>query len=143
MIAPLRGSAASVMRASNRSSIGRESSLAMSSRRFRRPANFLARRCLRRLFSIALFFAIKGLQFSASELWGSLPEREVELTEQGLGFRIGAGCRADRDVEPKHCSALGGVDFGGNAVLLHAERIIAATVEGLRIEAAEVANARQ
>src|SRR5271166_2325888 len=143
MIAPLRGSAASLMRASNRSSIGRCWSLATSSRRFRRPANFLAIRCLRRLFSIALFFAIKGLQFSASELWGSLPEREVERTQQGLRFRVGLGRRADHDVEPKHGFGLVVVDFGKNDVLLDAERIVAAPVERLRIEAAEIAHARQ
>src|SRR5271154_4362770 len=134
MIAPLRGSAASLRRASKRSSIGRLSSLAMSSSRFRRGANFLARRCLRRLFSIALFFAIKGLQFSASEPSSSLPEREVKFTQQGLRFLVGPGCRADDDVEPKHGFGLVIVDLGENDVLLDAERIVAAPVERLRIE---------
>src|SRR5271166_5258274 len=142
MIAPLRGSAASLRRASKRSSIGRASSLAMASRRWRRPANFLARRCLRRLFSIALFFAINGLQFSASEP-GSLPEWEVERTQQGPRFRVALGRRADHDVEPKHGFGLVVVDLVENDVLLDAERVIAAPVERLRVEAAEVAHPRQ
>src|SRR6204780_4709244 len=98
MIAPLRGSAARRMRASKRSSIGRAWSLARSSRRLRRAANFFARRCLRRLFSIALFFAIYRLHFPRLSV-SSLPEGEVESPQQGLRFRVGLGGRADHDIE--------------------------------------------
>src|SRR5580693_9062379 len=144
MIAPLRGSAARRMRASKRSSIGRAWSLARSSRRLRRAANFFTRRCLRRLFSIALFFAIHRLRFPRlSAKPGSLPEGEVKRLQQGLRFRVGLRCRADHDVETQLGLGLVVVDFGKNDVLLDAKRIIAPSVERLWIEAAEIAHARQ
>src|SRR5579871_4974933 len=127
---PLRGSSASLRRASKRSSIGLDSSLATSSRRCRRAANFFTSRRFRSLFSTALFFAINGLQFSASELLRSLPEREVERTQQGARFRVGPGRRADDDVEAQHGLGLVVVDLGENDVFLDAQGIVAATVEG-------------
>src|SRR6478672_2561606 len=112
MIAPFRGSAASRIRALKRSSIGRAWSLATSSRRLRRAANFFTSRCLRRLFSIALFFAIHRLHFPRlSAKLGSLPEGKVERPQQGLGFRVGLGGRADHDVETQLGLGLVVVDF--------------------------------
>src|SRR5436305_204209 len=136
--APLRGSSASLSRASNRCSIEFASLLATSSRRLRRAANFLTILCLRRLFSIALFFAIKGLRFSAFEprvlVWrspGSLPEREVEGAQQSARLVVCLGRSADHDVKTQHRFRLVVVDFGENDVLFHAERVIAAAVETL------------
>src|SRR5271170_6766547 len=144
MIAPLRGSAASRMRASKRSSIGRAWSLATSSRRFRRAANFFTRRCLRRLFSIALFFAIHRLHFPRlSAKQGSLPEGEIERPQQGLRFCVGLGCRADHDIETQLGLGLVVVDLRKNDMFLDPERIIPAPVERLRIEAAEIPDARE
>src|ERR1700758_4613298 len=128
MIAPLRGSAARRMRAPNRSSIGRAWSFATSSRRLRRAANFFTRRCLRRLFSIALFFAIHRLHFPRlSAKRGSLPEGEVKRAQQGLSFGIGLCGRANHDVETELSLSLVVVDLGENDVLLDPERVVAAS----------------
>src|SRR5436305_12794532 len=102
MRAPLRGSSASLSRASKRTSIEFASVLAISSRRARRAANFLTMRCFRRLFSIALFFAIKGLRWSAFESENSLPEREVEGGQQRARLVVGLRGRADHDVHSQH-----------------------------------------
>src|SRR5574337_1862998 len=137
---PLRGKAASLMRASNRSSIGRPSSFATSSRRLRRPANFFTRRCLRKLFSTALFFATQASNFPRLSISNSLPEREVERAQQGPRFRVCPCRRADHDIKSKHGFGLVVVDLGKKDVLLNAKRVVAAAVERLRIEPAEVAH---
>src|ERR1051326_1769178 len=57
--APLRGSAASLREAANRSSIGFVLSIAIAFRRERLPANFFAILRRRLFFSIELVFAIR------------------------------------------------------------------------------------
>src|SRR5580704_5932636 len=73
----------------------------------------------------------------------SLPEREVERRQQGARFLVGVRRGADGDVHAPDLRRLVVVDLGENDVLLEAERIIAAAVEALGIEAAEIAHPRQ
>src|SRR4030095_11999230 len=72
----------------------------------------------------------------------SLPEREIECGQQGTRLVVGLGRGADRDVHAAGFRNLVEIDFGENDVLLEAERVVAAAVEALRIEATEVAHAR-
>src|SRR5215471_2226208 len=143
---PLRGSAASLSEAANRSSIGRVLSPTIAFNRARRPEYFLDSLRLRLFFSIELVFAIRFSWVSASEVGyrtASLPEREVESRQQRACLLIGTRGRADGYVEAPHIGDLVVVDFRKHDVLPDAERIIAAPVEALRIQAAEVANTRQ
>src|SRR6202041_2842768 len=73
----------------------------------------------------------------------SLPEREIECGQQCPSFVVESSGGAYRDVHAPRLARFVEVDFGENDVLLDAERIIAAAIEALRIEAAEVAHARQ
>src|SRR5579872_976409 len=140
----LRGNWLSLRRASNRSSIDSVSLLAIASRRLRRPAYCFASFARRLFFSIELFFAISVQpRSSAFELIDSLPEWKVEGAQESARLRVGPGRRAHDDVHAKHRFRLIVVDLREDDVLLDAESIISAPVEGLRIEAAEVAHARQ
>src|ERR1700756_3535762 len=111
----------------------------------RRGAAFLAIRLRRLFFSIELFFAMLGSWVSAFErlVSVSLPEREIECGQQGSRLVVGARRGADRDVHAPRLPHLVEVDFGENDVLLDAERVVAAAIETLRVEAAEVAHAWQ
>src|SRR6266436_8768373 len=141
---PLRGSAASLTAASNRSSSGLFLSPAIALSRDRLPAYFLASLRRRLFFSIELVFAILVSFASASEdVPPSLPEREIECRQQRASLVIGARRRAYGDVHAPDLRRLVIVDLGENDVLLEAERKVAAAVEALRVEAAEVAHARQ
>src|SRR4029450_7516747 len=71
----------------------------------------------------------------------SLPEREIECGQQGTRLVVGTRRGANRDVHAARFRNLVEIDFGENDVLLEAERIIAAAIEALRVEAAEVAHA--
>src|SRR5258707_1114913 len=139
----LRGSSASLSAAANRSSIGLFLSRAIALSRARRPEYFLV--SLRRLpfFSIELFFAINISWLSASEGSPSLPEREVECTQERARLVVGFRAGADRDVHPPDIGRLVVVDLGKDDVLLDAERVIAAAVEALRRQPAKIAHARQ
>src|SRR5260370_39715354 len=96
------------------------------------------------LFSIELFFAMSLCSpASAFEAPASLPEREVERPQKRARLVIGLGRGANHHVEPPDLIDLVVVDLGEDDVLLDAEREIAAPVEALGIEAAEVAGARQ
>ncbi len=56
---------------------------------------------------------------------------------------VGLRRRVDDDVHAPHGFGLVVVDFDEDDVLLQAHRVIAAAVEALRVQAAEVAHARQ
>src|SRR5262245_1182928 len=143
----LRGISASFSEAAKRSSIGLVLSIAIALSRERRPENFLASLRRRLFFSIELFFAIKVSWVSAFEAWfeilASLPEREVECGQQRARLVVGLGGRANRDVHAPDIRRLVVVDLRENDVLLDADGVVAAAVEALRIEAAEVTHARQ
>src|SRR5580704_2120500 len=141
---PLRGSAASLMVASKRSSSGLFLSREIALSRARLPANFLVSLRRRLFFSIELVFAILVSWVSAFEdLPSSLPEREVEGRQQGARLVVGARRGAYGDVHAPDLGCLVVVDLGENDVLLEAERVVAAAVEALRVEAAEVPHTRQ
>src|ERR1700758_3413507 len=141
----LRGISASFRLAANRSSIGFVLSAMIAFSLARLGAAFLAIRLRRLFFSIELFFAMLGSWVSAFErpVSVSLPEREIECGQQGPRLVVGLRRGANRDVHAPRLPHLVEVDFGENDVLLDAERIIAAAVEALRIEAAEIAHAGQ
>src|ERR1700712_2359347 len=141
----LRGSSASFSVAANRSSIGFFLSAMMAFSFARLGAAFLVIRLRRLFFSIELFFAMLGSWVSAFErlVSVSLPEREIECGQQCAGFVVGARRGAYRDFHPPCLPHLVEVDFGENDVFLDAERIVAAAIEALRIEAAEVPHPRQ
>src|SRR5215467_12011988 len=80
---------------------------------------------------------------SAYEASASLPEREVERGEQCARFVIVTRAGANGDVETPRVGDLVEVDFREHDVFLDAEAVVAAAVEALRVEAAEIADARQ
>src|SRR5436189_1367181 len=141
----LRGISASFSVAANRSSIGFFLSAMMAFSRVRFGAAFLVIRLRRLFFSIELFFAMLGSWVSAFErlVSVSLPEREIECGQQGSRFVVGRRRGAYRDVHAPRFAHLVEIDLGENDVFLDAERIVAAAIEALRVEAAEVAHARQ
>src|SRR4030081_1281728 len=108
-------------------------------------AAFLVIRLRRLFFSIELFFAMLGSWVSAFErlVSVSLPEREIECWKQCSSFIVGACRSAYRDVHAPRLPHLVEVDFGENDVLLDAERVVAAAVKALRVEAAEISHPRQ
>src|SRR5258708_22518509 len=73
----------------------------------------------------------------------SLPEREIECGQQCSRFVVGARRGAYRDVHAPCFPHLVEVDFGENDVLLDAQRVIAAAIEALGIDAAEISYPRQ
>src|SRR6266852_6879552 len=141
----LRGSSASFSVAANRSSIGFFLSAMMAFSRARLGAAFLVI-CLRRLFfSIELFFAMLGSWVSAFERLTSvsLPEREIECAQQCSSFVVGPRRGAYRDIHTPRFPHLVEIDLGENDVFLDAERIVAAAVEALRVQPAEIPHPRQ
>src|SRR6185312_13637195 len=142
----LRGSSASLRVAAKRSSTGRSLSCTMALSLPRRLANFFAILRRRLFFSIELFFAIRlapnGSAYEAARR-ASLPEREVESRQQRARLVVVLGGRADGNVEAPRVGDLVEIDLREHDVLLDAERVVAAAVEALRVETAEVADARQ
>src|SRR5712671_1756644 len=141
----LRGSSASFSVAANRSSIGFFLSAMMAFSFARLGAAFLVIFLRRLFFSIELFFAMLGSWVSAFErlVSVSLPEREIECGQQCSSFIVGARRSAYRDVHAPRFPHFVEVDFGENDVLLDAERVDAAAVKALRVEAAEISHAWQ
>src|ERR1700761_4550901 len=131
----LRGSLASLRRASKRSSAGTFMSSALA---------FSAAR-------LAAYWATSFSRFLLRLIWevfamGSAPlvrEGELEAFEQGTGLLVGLRGSVEHDVHAPHGFGLVVVDFQEHHVLLHAHGIVAAAVEGLGIDATEVAHARQ
>src|SRR5882757_7093031 len=141
----LRGISASFSVAAKRSSIGFFLSAMIAFSLARAGAAFLVIRLRRLFFSIELFFAMLGSWVSAFERLNSvsLPEREIECGQQGPRLVVGRSRGAHRDVHAPRLPHLVEVDFGENDVLLDAERIVAAAIEALRVQPAEVSHARQ
>src|SRR6516164_194459 len=73
----------------------------------------------------------------------SLPEREIESRQQRPRLIVAARRRAYGDVHAPDIGHLVVIDLWENNVLTDAERVVAAPIEALRIEPAEVAHARQ
>src|SRR5215831_9356977 len=80
---------------------------------------------------------------SAYEGLASLPEREVKRGQQRARFFVVARARANGDVEAPGIGHLVEIDLREHGIFLDAEAVIAAAVETLRIEAAEIAHARE
>src|SRR5712671_5771951 len=141
----LRGISASFSVAANRSSIGFFLSAIMAFSFARWAAAFLVIRLRRLFFSIELFFAMLGSWVSAFERLTSvsLPEREIECAQQCSSFVVGPRRGAYRDIHAPRFPHLVEVDLGENDVFLDAERIVAAAVEALGVEAAEIPHPRQ
>src|SRR5450631_3997375 len=116
----------------------------MALSRARRPAYCFVILRRRLFFSIELFFAI--LNSYCPRLRAdkpSLPEREIERSEQRTRFFVRARRRAYGDVHAPNFGRLVVVDLGENNVFLHAERVITAAVETLGRKSAEIAHAWQ
>src|SRR3569833_1617689 len=142
----LRGISASFNVAAKRSSIGSFLSAMIAFNRSRLAAAFFTIRLRRLFFSTELFFAMLGSWVSAFErLWVSvsLPKQEKESGQQGPRLFVGLGRGADGDVHTAGFRDLVEVDLGENDVFLDAERVVAAAVKALRVQTAEVADARQ
>ncbi len=71
-----------------------------------------------------------------------LAEREAKRLEQGFGMLIVGGRGADGDVHPPHRRHPVEIDLGEDELLGHPEAVVAAAIEGPRVEAAEVPDAR-
>src|SRR5262245_49672609 len=138
-LAELRGSAASFSCARKRSSIGFFWSITTAFSALRLAAYWAVSLRRRLFFSTELVFAIQNILVSLP----LLPEREVEATQQGARLIIRLGGRTNDDVHAPDLIDLVVVDLREHDVLLDAERKIAAPVEALRAQAAEVAHARQ
>src|SRR5215469_14202215 len=132
----LRGNSASFRRALKRSSGGSDLSAAIALRR----ARFGARRFTR---AVRLRFLSMELVFAMDRFPGSVGERHVEAFEQGFGFGVRSRRRDDDDVHPANVANLVVIDLGEDELLFEAERVVAAAVEALARDAAEVAHARQ
>src|SRR5689334_1261544 len=129
-----------------RSSIDSASSFAIALSLARFGAYCLASLARRLFFSIELFLAILKVSNAPRLRSGrpaSLPEGEVHVTEKRARLLVRPGGGADDDVHAPHLVDLVVVDLGEDDVLLDPESIVPAPVEGLGIEAAEVADARQ
>src|SRR6185312_13667784 len=131
----LRGSSASLRRAARRSSGATDisSALALSAARL---AAYWATSFSRFLFRLIwLFFAISFAFL--------VHERELEALEKRTRFCVGLRRRVEDDVHAPHRLGLVVVDFDEDDVLLEPHGIVAAAVEALGVEAAEVTHARQ
>src|ERR1700761_3116010 len=129
----LRGSLASLRRASKRSSAGTfmSSALAFSAARLAAYWATSFSRFLLRL--IWLVFAISS----------SIHKRELETLQKLAGFLIGLRSRVDDDVHAPHSLGLVVVDLDKHDVLFQAHGVVALAVEAVRLDAAEVAHAGQ
>src|SRR5690606_7014057 len=90
----------------------------------------------------AYFFAVRSRRFSRSTMlvlamsFGSskrrplLAEREVESFQQRPALFVGRGGRGDGDVHATQLVDLVVLDLGEDDLFLHAEGVVAATVEG-------------
>src|SRR5471032_3441359 len=79
----------------------------------------------------------------AMVLLQSVAEREFESTQQGATFIIVLGSGGQGDVQTAESIDLVVVDFREDDLLFHAHAVVTTTIEGLGIQAAEVADPRQ
>src|SRR6185312_2510908 len=130
----LRGSLASFRRAANRSSAGTfmSSAIFFSSARLAAYCATSFSRFLLRL--IWLVFAMAA---------SVIREGELEAFEKRLGLFVGLRRRVENDVHAPDRLRLVVVDFQEHDVLLETHGVVAAAVEALGIDAAEIAHARQ
>src|SRR5487761_696499 len=129
----LRGSSASLSRAANRSSGVSDMLFAIALSLARFAANCFTIRSRLRLRHMELVFAIS---------LSSVDERQLEAAQERLGLFVALCGGDDDDVHAAHRVDLVVIDFRKHKLFLEAERVIAAAVEALRREAAEVAAAR-
>src|SRR5579871_2468821 len=130
----LRGSLASFRRAANRSSAGTfmSSAIFFSSARL---AAYCATNFSRFLFRLIwLVFAMAA---------SVIREGKLEAFEKRFGFLVGLRSGVEDDVHAPHRLRLVVVDLQEHDVFLEAHGVIAASVEALRIDAAEIAHPRQ
>src|ERR1700691_6795387 len=80
---------------------------------------------------------------SASDALASLPERKIERGQQSARLVVSARGRAYGYIHAPHIGGFVVVDFRKYDVFLDAKREIATAIETLRVEAAEIAHARQ
>src|ERR1700761_8025440 len=130
----LRGSLASLRRAAKRSSAGTfmSSAIFFSSARL---AAYCATSFSRFLFRLIwLVFAMAA---------SVIREGELEALEKRLGFLVGLRRGVENDIHAPNRLPLVVVDFQEHDVLLKAHGVVAAAIEALGVDAAEVAYARQ
>src|SRR6185503_5278173 len=130
----LRGSFASASCASKRSSGATFMSWIFAFSSARLTANFATSFSRLALRLIWLFFAIS---------YSSIHKRELEAFEKRTRLFVGPRRRVDDDVHAPNRFRLVVVDFDENDVFLQAERVVAASVEALGVQSAEVAHARK
>src|SRR5439155_16777931 len=70
-------------------------------------------------------------------------ERHPEAAQQRARLLVRLGGRGDGDVEPADLGDVVVIDLGKDDLLAQAERVVAAAVERVGVQAAEVADARQ
>src|SRR3954467_7354477 len=70
-------------------------------------------------------------------------ERQAESLQQRTSVFVGLGGSRDRHVEPADLLNVVGVDLRKDDLLARTERVVAAAVERVRVEAPEVADARE
>src|SRR6218665_2081383 len=73
----------------------------------------------------------------------SVAEREVESAQQSATFIIRTSSSGQGDVQTAQSIDLVVIDFRENDLLFDAHAVVATTIEGLGIQAAEVTHARQ
>src|SRR3990167_685383 len=73
----------------------------------------------------------------------SVAEREVEGTQQGATFIIVTGSGGQGDIQTAQCVDFVVINFREDDLLFNAHAVVTTTIEGLGIQAAEVANPRQ
>src|SRR3979411_3352776 len=78
-----------------------------------------------------------------AKLFLPFPEWQTEPRQQAARLVVGAGCGHDGDFQPAELVDLVVVDLREDDLLAQAERVIAAAVEAVRVDTAEVADAGQ
>src|SRR5438132_12359716 len=87
------------------------------------------------------FFAKLSYLFPFISL--SLPEGHAEAGQQAARLVVVPCCGRDRYLEPAQLVDLVVVDLGEHDLLAQAQRVVAAAVEAVGVDAAEVADAAQ
>src|SRR5476649_2691873 len=73
----------------------------------------------------------------------SLPEREVESAQKGARLVVGFRRRANDHVETQYAFSLIVVDFREHDMFLDSHRVVAMTIETLRVERAKIPDSRE
>src|SRR6185312_587421 len=108
----------------------------------RRTLNFGVFNSFAILAVVAIVFSsLSALSAFSAALLG--PERHAQQLQQLSRFLVGPRRRDYRDVHPARLVDLHVVDLGKQQLVFQAERVVAAAVEALRRDAAEIADAGQ